>query len=75
MTTITATLASELVRLGSCKPVPFHGVGSLTHSYILSLCSDKALVFCSIHHTAQSLPAVDSWMACNVALHMPGLTW
>jgi hypothetical protein len=30
MTTITATLSSELVRLGSYKPVPFHGIGSLT---------------------------------------------
>jgi len=33
MTTITATLTSELVRLGSYKPVPFHGIGSLTRFY------------------------------------------
>ncbi len=32
MTTITATLASELVRLGPYKPVPFHGIGFLTIS-------------------------------------------
>jgi len=30
MTTITATLSSELVRLGSYKPVLFHRIGSLT---------------------------------------------
>ncbi len=32
MTTITATLTSKLVRLDSYKPVPFHGIGSLTGS-------------------------------------------
>lgn len=30
MTTITATLSSELVKLGFYKPVPFHGIGFLT---------------------------------------------
>jgi hypothetical protein len=40
------------------------------HSYILSLCSDKALVFCSIHHAAQSLPVVNSWMTCDMPLYV-----
>jgi hypothetical protein len=36
MTMITATLSSELVRLGSYKPVPFHGIGSLTSWHLPS---------------------------------------
>jgi hypothetical protein len=39
MTTITATFSSELVRLGSYKPVPFHGIGSLTGAFAICQCS------------------------------------
>ena len=45
MTTITATLASELVRLGPYKPVPFHGIGFLTGVTISAKPSSTSIPF------------------------------
>lgn len=81
MTTITATLSSELVRLGSYKPVPFHGIGSLTTNYLHNttwkdfsciVCSFKAIFRGLIgeFHYIISKPQLPNFNSISILQHL-----